>query len=126
MYAKSSLGNQTAIADFLNKEIKDIESGDDEDCIKMVYRVLCHYYLPPCGNTTYPAPPSSICQEECQMVHKKCRRTWDAVLLILHIGGIKPLIDCTDTSELIFPVPHCCTGAGLGLSYCIYSIFCHE
>ena len=115
VYAKSSLGNQTVIADFLNKEIRDIDSGD-EDCIKMMYRVLCHYYLPPCGNTTHTAPPSSICQEECQMVQDKCKDTWNAALLLLHIGDIKPVIDCTDTSKIIFPVPHCCTGAGLGLS----------
>ena len=126
VYAKSSLGNQTVIAEFLNKEIRDIESGDDEDCIKMMYRVLCHYYLPPCGNSTHPAPPSSICQEECRMVQDKCKDTWDTALLLLHIGDIKPVIDCTDTSKIIFPVPHCCTGAGLGLSYCIYSIFCHK
>ena len=126
VYAKSSLGNQTVIADFLNKKIRDIESGDDEDCIKMMYRVLCHYYLPPCGNTTHTAPPSSICQKECHMVKDKCQRTWDAALLILHIGDIKPVIDCTDTSKIIFPVSHCCTGAGLGLSYCMYSIFSHK
>ena len=115
MYAKLSLGNQTVIADFLNKEI-DIESGDDEDCIKMMYRVLCHYYLPPCGNTTHPAPPSSICQEECQMVQDKCEDTWNAALLALYKMDIKPVIDCSDTSNLLFPVPHCCTGAGLGMT----------
>ena len=32
------------IADFLNKEMRDMESGDDEDCTEMMYRVLCHYY----------------------------------------------------------------------------------
>ena len=115
MYAKLSLGNQTVIADFLNKEI-DIESGDDEDCIKMMYRVLCHYYLPPCGNTTHPAPPSSICHEECQMVQDKCEDTWNAALLALYKMDIKPVIDCSDTSNLLFPVPHCCTGAGLGMT----------
>ena len=116
MYAKSSLGNQTVIADFMNKEIRDIESGDDEDCIKMMYRVLCHYYLPPCGNTTHPAPPSSICQEECQMVRDKCKDTWNAALVVLYKLEIKPIIDCSDTSNVIFPIPHCCTGAGLSMT----------
>ena len=58
VYAKSSLGNQTVIADFLNNEVRDIESGDNEDCTEMMYRVLCHYYLPPCGNLHLP-PPSA-------------------------------------------------------------------
>ena len=24
-----------------------------------------------------------------------------------------PFIDCDDTSQLLFPLPHCCTGAGI-------------
>ena len=115
VYAKSSLGNQTVIAEFLNKKIRDIDSGD-EDCIKMMYRVLCHYYLPPCGNTTHPAPPSSICQEECQMVQDKCKDTWNAALVVLYKLEIKPIIDCSDTSNILFPIPHCCTRAGLGMT----------
>ena len=117
VYAKSSLGNQTVIADFLNKKIRDItESGDDENCIKMMYKVLCHYYLPPCGNTTHPAPPSSICQEECQMVQDKCKDTWNAALLALYQMDIKPILGCSDTSNVLFPIPHCCTEAGLSMT----------
>ena len=114
VYAKSSLGNQSTIADSLNKILKSVEIvtlGHDEDCLQQVHRVFCHYYLPPCGNITHPAPPSSICQEECQMVQDKCKDTWNAALVVL---DIEPVIDCSDTSKLLFPVPHCCTRAGLG------------
>ena len=116
MYAKSSLGNQSVIANLLNKIFEDNESGDDEDCMKEMNRLLCHYYLPPCGNTTHPAPPSSICQEECQMVQDKCKDIWNAAVVDLFTLEIKPVIDCSDTSTILFPVPHCCTGAGLGMT----------
>ena len=99
VYAKFSIGSQNEIAELLNNNIKSLEeavNGHDKDCIKMIFRVLCHYYLPSCGNITHPAPPSSICQEECQMVQDKCKETWNAALVVLHTRGIKPVIDCSD------------------------------
>ena len=116
VYASSALGNQTTISDFLNSKMKDLDSvSHNEDCVKQVFRVLCHFYLPPCGNTTHPAPPSSICQEECQMVQEYCSDMWNSALLALNT--INHAIECNNTSTLLFPVPHCCTGAGLGLFY---------
>ena len=110
VYVKRVLGNQSAVADLIKK---GVEVDHDEECVKQVLRVFCHFYLPPCGNTTHPAPPSSICQEECQMVQDKCRATWDSVLLT--VSDLDLIVNCNDTSTLLFPVPHCCTGAGLGL-----------
>ena len=117
VYAKSKLGDQDAISQLLNEKTKDVETliGDhNNDCVKQVFRVLCHFYLPPCGNSTHPAPPSSICQEECQMVQNNCQKTW--VTLLLAFKNIDPIIQCNDTSRLLFPVPHCCTDAGLSQS----------
>ena len=114
VYAKSSIGTQQTIAELLNEKEKLLEAvifTHDEECVKQVYRVFCHYYLPPCGNITHPAPPSSICQEECQMVQNKCQRTWD---LAVHFIDIEPLINCSDTSKLLLPLPHCCTTFGIG------------
>ena len=121
VYATSVLGDQSTIAALLDQHIRKVEttviSDHDEECVKQVFRVLCHFYLPPCGNTTHQAPPSSVCQEECQMVQDKCRATWDSVLLTL--SDLDLILNCNDTSTLLFPVPHCCTGAGLGLLlYC--------
>ena len=120
MYAKASLGNQRTIAQLLNKKTKEVETliiaDDDEECVKLVFRVLCHFYLPSCGNTTHPAPPSSICQEECQMVQENCRDTWHSIIYAFR-ADIDIVIDCSDTSQLLFPVPHCCIGAGIGLSH---------
>ena len=114
VYVKSALGNQSTISNFLNSLKKEVvgtfDNDHDKDCEKQVFKVFCHYYLPPCGNITHPAPPSSICQEECQMVQDKCQETWNAALKTTDL-----VIDCSDTSKLLFPVPHCCTGAGLGM-----------
>lgn len=93
-------------------QIQTVTAGHSDDCVRQVFRTLCNFYLPPCGNSTHPVPPSSICPEECQMVQDKCQLTWDAVMLFLTLD---PIIYCNDTSQLLFPVPHCCTDAGLGL-----------
>ena len=119
MYAKSSLGDQKTVAQILDKIIQKVEAiiaDHDEECVKQVFRVLCHFYLPPCGNTTHPAPPSSICQEECQMVQDNCQKTWTSVLLAFEADIYLVNIDCSDTSKLLFPVPHCCSGAGIGIN----------
>ena len=117
VYAKTKLGDQDAISQLLNEKTNDIETliGDhNNDCIKQVFRVFCHFYLPPCGNSTHPVPPSSICQEECQIVQNNCHKTW--VTLFLAFKNVDPIIQCNDTSRLLFPVPHCCTDAGLSQS----------
>ena len=130
VYVKSALGNQSTISNLFNSLKKEavgtFENNHDKDCEKQVFRVFCHYYLPPCGNTTHPAPPSSICQEECHMVQDKCQRIWRSVLLAFKT--IDPVLDCSDTSKFLFPVPHCCTGAGLGmfLSFPLFSISLHN
>ena len=117
MYTGLNLDKSTIINQ-LNENLKDVDTLIDdhnEDCVKKVFRVLCRYYLPPCGNSTHPVPPSSICQEECQMVQKKCNRTWETVLFVFKDIPL-PTIQCNDTSRLLFPVPHCCSDGGLGLS----------
>ena len=115
VYASFRLGDQSKIAELINKNIKDLEraiADHDDVCVKQVFRVVCYFYLPPCGNSSHFARPTSICQEECHMVQTKCRKTWDIALLAFKT--IDPVIHCNDTSRLLFPVPHCCTDAGLG------------
>ena len=65
VYARSRLGDQNTIAQLLNNNLKTVErviADQNEVCVKQVLRVLCNFYLPPCGNATHPIPPSSICQ----------------------------------------------------------------
>ena len=111
IYVSFRLGDQSTIAQLLNENVKNITTlTHTEYCIKEVFRVLCYFYLPPCGDSTHLAPPPSICQEECHMVQMECNTTWNTVF-----KNLDPILECSDTSMLLFPVPHCCTDAGLGL-----------
>ena len=115
VYARSRLGNQDSIVQILNQKIKGVTnviSDHNDKCVNLVFRVFYHFYLPPCGNSTHLTPPSSICQEECEMVRTECQKTWDALqLAFMSMGHV---IECNESSSLLFPLPHCCTGAGLG------------
>ena len=107
---------QERISEILNRGVKDLEeiiASHDKDCVDLVFRVLCYYYLPTCGNFTHPLQPSSLCQEECLHVQNTCVPTWQAAKLAF---TEPPFIDCNETSRLLFPLPNCCTGAYIVLS----------
>ena len=113
VYARSTLGDQSAIALLLNKNIETVIAGDgDQECMNLVFRALCHYYLPPCGNSTHTTFPSSLCPKECRMVQSKCGTMWNTILSAFNTTT-NPVIQCNDTSKFLFPVPNCCTDAGL-------------
>ena len=95
VYSNSKLGDQRTIAQMLNENIQDTMSlltDHDQNCVKQVFRVHCHYYLPSCGSSTHTILPSSICQEECLMVQETCQRTWNTVFLAFKT--IDPTIMC--------------------------------
>ena len=65
VYARSRLGDQNTISQLLNENLETVVTviaDHDDVCVNRVLRVLCNFYLPPCGNATHPAPSSSICQ----------------------------------------------------------------
>ena len=100
IYISHVHGSQTAITTLLHNKV-------------LVFRVICHYYLPQCGNFTHnPLLPSSLCQEVCAHVQTVCKETWEAAALAFVNDSF---IDCNDTSKLLFPLPNCCTGAGIRL-----------
>ena len=116
VYVSNKLGgSQNNISTLLNDKIhsvKDIIATHDEDCVDDVYRVICSYYLPTCGNFTQSISPSSLCPEECIYVRDKCQDTW----VVVNLAFTDPqFIECNDTSHLIFPLPNCCTGFGIEL-----------
>ena len=117
VYISNSRGSQSDITTLLNDKIKNVENLfaiHDDECVKMVFTVLCKYYLPPCGNITLSLPPFSLCQEECAYVQSKCEATWTTASLAFS-DDTDQFIDCADTSKLLFPLPNCCTGAGIEL-----------
>ena len=108
-------GNQSSISKNMNSKIQNMEAiitRHSKECVEQVYRVICYYYLPPCGNITYTQSPSSLCQEECVHVEESCQATWQAAKLVF---TDPPFVDCEDTSQLLSPLPNCCTGAGIEL-----------
>ena len=111
VYTRSTLGDKSTISQLLNEKIWDIDiKAHNEDCINLIYGIMCHFYFPSCGNVTHPVGPSSICQEECQRVQENCHTTWNAVVLAL--GNSVTILNCSDTSRLLYPVPHCCADIG--------------
>ena len=116
VYTASGLGTQSSISETLNNDLasaREFISTHDEDCIELVLQLVCAYYLPSCGNATHPHSPSSICQEECTYVQQSCLATWQAAGLAFR--SMEPFLSCDDTSHLLHPISHCCTGAGIQL-----------
>ena len=108
-------GSQGNVSDFLKKKvpISLLTRNDDESfCFNLIQRVICHYYLIPCGTIGTRLPPSSICQEECSEVQSSCPAGWQTVQL-----GLKDyqFISCDNTAASLYPLPNCCTGAGIAL-----------
>ena len=105
--AHHTQGNVTA---FIKENILSalISTSGSSHCKQLIYRMICKYYLIPCGTETNQLPPSTICPEECSAVQAECGPAWDAASL-----GLKgyQFISCEDTSALVFPLPNCCTGA---------------
>ena len=117
VYISNKLENQSSISKALNANIdnaRDLIATHTQECVNQVFRLLCLYYLPGCGNATNIHSPTSICQEECSHVQETCAPTWQAAMLAFN--DIEPSLMCEDTSQLLYPLPNCCTGAGIQLS----------
>ena len=109
VFITKSHGSQENISHFLETNIPHSLLTDD-NCREMMFQLICHYYLIPCGSEGSELPPSSICREECSMVESTCPSAWQALRLGLEDYKF---ISCDDTSALLFPLPNCCTGVGI-------------
>lgn len=116
VYSSNRLGTQSAISNAMNdnsQSFQDIVGMHDTECVQQVLRLVCLYYLPPCGNATHVSSPSSICQEECSVIQQTCSATWQAATLAYN--SLAPFLNCNKTFEVLFPLPNCCTAAGIQL-----------
>lgn len=109
-------GNQSSLSALLSDkiaEVKPLLGLQDGKCVDLVFRIACHYYLPPCGNSVLRQSPTSVCQEECEYVKSTCLQVWQIASVVFDL----PLsfLSCDDTSHLLFPLPSCCTGIGIEL-----------
>ena len=90
-----------------------------DECLDSGLHLLCHFYLPPCGNSTHFEPPAAVCPSACRIPSLECPDEWARVVnvfqdndAIINAEGLY-LINCSDTGEHLHPVPHCCHNAGI-------------
>ena len=107
VFIATTHGSQKNISTFLEENVLKtlILRGDGALCRDQMFRIICKYYLSPCGTVSSQLPPSSICPEDCSAVEMKCPAAWEAAQL-----GLKNynFISCDDTSAFLFPLPSCC------------------
>ena len=91
-------------------------------CYEPARRVLCHFFFPPCGNSTVFKAPSAVCPEQCRLIGQLCPEEWAEVVrkYLLYDFEIAEeglrLIDCDFPGKHLIPLPHCCTDAGINIS----------
>ena len=92
-----------------------------QECKEIALRILCHYYLPPCGRQKQFTPPTAVCSEQCRLLPQLCPNEWAMVLeqfelnrIIIENVGLQ-LIDCDFPGKYLTPLPHCCTELSLNI-----------
>ena len=91
----------------IERELDDVFS--DHDCTLSTMRMICHYYLPPCGNSTHFEPPTSVCSDACHQQSQMCPFHWTFIESRL---GSNPL-NCSYTDAVLNPLPHSCSDLGV-------------
>ena len=111
VFIASTHGSQKNISTFLEQNVPSalILKNGGNFCLDHLHRIICNYYLSPCGAEI---PPYSICPQECSAVQMECPVSWESAKL-----GLKDyyFISCDETSAFLFPLPNCCTGVGINV-----------
>ena len=82
----------------------------DDECTNPLLRMICHYYLPPCGNSTHFEPPTSVCEAACELQSEKCQSFLDNFQQTLErFTGDQ--LKCS--TSILDPLPHSCSNLGL-------------
>ena len=89
------------------------ELQEDSYCIDSLLRMMCHYYLPPCGNSTHFEPPTSVCSDACYLLSQMCPTDWGDFELKLR-GESNPL-NCLYVDN-VHPFNHSCSDLGVYMS----------
>ena len=90
-------------------------------CREIALRVLCHYYLPPCGRGKQFQPPTAVCSEQCRAISQQCPEGWADLTEKLRVGtevtGIDgyELIDCDYPGNNLAQLPHCCSELNINI-----------
>ena len=74
--------------------------------------LMCHYFLPPCGNSTVFEPPTSVCEVVCNYVRSLCPAAYiGAVDYFQQEHNVS--LNCSNTGEYLETLPHCCSDVGV-------------
>ena len=112
-------GNIDKYLDFIELSDVIIDTIPDK-CVYIALKVLCHYYLPPCGNSTFFEPPTSVCMEPCNHLAEICPLEWERLVAFFEHEDISlkknglTLINCSNTGEYL-DLPHCCSDVGVDI-----------
>ena len=86
------------------------ENFADNECTDPLLRMICHYYLPPCGNSTHFEPPTSVCEAACELQSEKCQIFLENFQQTLkRFTGDQ--LNCS--TSILDPLPHSCSNLGL-------------
>ena len=99
-----------------------------DNCRDPALQVLCHYYFPPCGNSTIFEPPTSVCMEACNYLQDICPNEWREVVayfdendsIVRSYGAT--FINCSNTGEYLDPLPYCCSDVGIDIRMFITAV----
>ena len=76
------------------------ENFVEDECTNTTLRMICHYYLPPCGNSTYFEHPTSVCEAACEQQSEKCQS-------LLDYFKQRAKFNCS--TSILDPLPHSCS-----------------
>ena len=114
VFIASTHGTQRNVTLFLEKNIPSYlehrSLTDDTSCYDNILRIICNYYMSPCGNDSSKLPPHAICPDDCYTVQQSCPAAWETAQ---HGLEKYKFISCNWSSLFIFPLPSCCTSVGL-------------
>lgn len=108
----SSIENFGKYIKTITKTATRLTSVSDE-CLRSTIRVMCHYYLPSCGNSTHFKPPTSVCSNVCHIQSQMCPYEWTEFMNAF-VNDMIGFINCNNTGKLLDPLPHCCSNVGIG------------
>ena len=80
-------------------------------CYDAARRIICHFYLPPCGNSTIFELPTSVCKETCYAVQDMCGEEWENVVSMFEQRAT--FIECEDTGKHLNPLLYNCSDLGI-------------
>ena len=101
------------------EDVLQVESSlNDFYCMNLTIHLICHYYLPSCGNSTHFKPPTFVCSDACHLLSQMCPTHWGAYESKLK-GKSNPL-NCSYIKQNTDPLNHSCSDLGVYTSeFCI-------